>query len=63
MLMVAPKAAGAEMRLALVVTNRGNKQEGAELSNTHRDGDLVKAALERVGFKVWVVRDAEIEAV
>lgn len=55
-------AAGAETRLALVVTNQSYTQAGAALSNTHRDGDLVKAALERVGFEVWVVRDTRNEA-
>ena len=52
----------AEVRIALVVTNQGYTQPGARLANTHRDGDLVKAALEKVGFKVTVVRDTANEA-
>jgi uncharacterized caspase-like protein len=58
---LAPSAAGAEQRIALVVTNQAYTQAGAGLTNTHRDGDLVKAALEKVGFKVWVVRDTANE--
>lgn len=58
--LVAP--ANAEQRIALVVTNQAYTQAGAALTNTHRDGDLVRAALERVGFKVTVVRDTANEA-
>src|SRR5262249_12867917 len=39
----------AEQRLALIVTNQAYTQAGAQLTNTHRDGELVKAALEKVG--------------
>src|SRR6476646_2117352 len=51
----------AEPRLALVITNQNYTQSGARLTNTFRDGDLVKAALEKVGFKVTVVRDTASE--
>ena len=44
-------------RIALVITNQEYSQPGARLTNTHRDGDIVKEALERVGFKVTVARD------
>ncbi len=47
----------AEPRIALVIANQAYTQPGAKLTNTHRDGDLVKAALEKVGFTVWVERD------
>lgn len=53
--------ASAEPRIALVIANQRYTQPGAKLTNTHRDGDLVKAALEKVGFKVWVVRDTANE--
>ena len=53
--------AAAEARIALIVTNQAYTQAGARLANTHRDGDVVKAALENVGFKVWVVRDTTNE--
>ena len=56
----APRAT-AERRLALVIANQAYTQAGARLTNTHRDGDLVKSALEKVGFKVWVVRDTANE--
>src|SRR5262245_46910304 len=53
--------AHAEPRIALVVTNQAYTQAGAGLTNTHRDGELVQAALEKVGFKVWVARDTASE--
>jgi formylglycine-generating enzyme required for sulfatase activity len=53
--------AQAQKRIALVVTNQAYTQAGARLANTHRDGDLVKAALETVGFTVWVVKDTADE--
>jgi formylglycine-generating enzyme required for sulfatase activity len=56
-----PSAAHAEARIALVITNQAYTQSGARLTNTHRDGDVVKAALERVGFKVWVAMDTTNE--
>ena len=64
LLLLLPSAAWAqvEKRIALVITNQAYTQAGARLTNTHHDGDLVKAALERVGFKVWVVRDTANEA-
>ncbi|PPD31296.1 MAG: hypothetical protein CTY20_00725 [Hyphomicrobium sp.] len=60
-LLVLPGRATAEPRIALVIANQGYTQPGAKLTNTHRDGDLVKAALEKVGFKVTVVRDTRSE--
>ena len=51
----------AEARIALVITNQSYKQSGAALTNTHHDGDLVKSALEKVGFQVFVVRDTASE--
>jgi hypothetical protein len=51
----------AEPRLALVIANQNYTQSGARLSNTFRDGDLVKAALETVGFKVTLVHDTASE--
>jgi len=51
----------AQQRIALIVTNQSYTQPGAKLENTHADGDLIKAALERVGFRVWTVRDTRSE--
>lgn len=53
--------AAGESRLALVIANQSYTQAGARLTNTHRDGELVKTALEKVGFKVWLVRDTASE--
>ena len=41
----------AETRIALVVTNQAYTQPGAQLTAAHRDGEVVKAALEKVGFR------------
>ena len=60
-LLLLPSAAHAEARIALVITNQAYTQSGARLTNTHRDGDVVKAALEKVGFKVWVAKDTTNE--
>jgi formylglycine-generating enzyme required for sulfatase activity len=56
-----PSLARAEARIALVITNQAYTQPGAQLSNTYHDGETVKAALEKVGFKVWVVKDTASE--
>src|SRR5215468_11073063 len=56
-----PPLAHAEARIALVITHQAYTQPGAQLSNTHRDGEMVKAALEKVGFKVTVVKDTASE--
>jgi formylglycine-generating enzyme required for sulfatase activity len=60
-LVLVSSAAQAQKRIALILTNQAYTQAGARLTNTHRDGDLVKAALERVGFRVWVVKDTANE--
>ena len=57
LIVLASLPARAEPRIALVITNQAYTQAGALLTNTHRDGDLIKAALEKIGFNVWVVRD------
>lgn len=60
-LIASVQAALAETRIALVVTNQSYKQAGAGLTNTHRDGDLIRTALEKVGFTVSLVRDTANE--
>ncbi len=56
-----PALAAAEPRIALVIANQAYVMPGAALTNTHQDGDLIKAALEKVGFKVWLERDTPNE--
>jgi hypothetical protein len=56
-----PSLARAEARIALAITNQAYTRPGAQLSNTHRGGEMVKAALEKVGFKVRVVKDTASE--
>ncbi len=60
-LVVGALPALAQQRLALLITNQNYVQPGAKLENTHADGDLIKAALEKVGFRVTVVRDTKSE--
>jgi hypothetical protein len=62
-LMLLPSAAWAQAgkRIALIITNQSYTQAGARLTNTHRDGELLKSALERVGFRVWVAKDTRDE--
>lgn len=48
-------------RIALVITNEAYTQRDARLTNTHRDGSLIKDALEMVGFNVTLVRDTPNE--
>jgi hypothetical protein len=55
-------AALAEPRIALLVTNQAYRQPGLQLLNTHRDGDILKTALEKVCFKVWVAKDTAMKA-
>ena len=57
LLLLVPSVAAAEPRIALIITNQAYTQAGASLANTHRDGEQVKNALEKVGFKPWVVKD------
>ncbi|MEM7429184.1 MAG: ABC transporter substrate-binding protein, partial [Pseudomonadota bacterium] len=52
-------SAGAEERLALVISNQDYPVEVGRLGKTHEDGRLVAEALKSVGFKVEVVRDAD----
>jgi uncharacterized caspase-like protein len=63
LLVFTPSAAHAEARIALVITNQAYTQAGARLTNTHRDGEVVKSALEKVGFRVWTVKDTPDERV
>jgi hypothetical protein len=56
LLLLVPSVAAAEPRIALIITNQAYTQAGASLTNTHRDSELVKGALEKVGFKTRVVR-------
>jgi formylglycine-generating enzyme required for sulfatase activity len=57
LLLLVTSVVAAEPRIALIVTNQAYTQVGASLTNTHRDGELVKGALEKVGFKTWIVKD------
>jgi formylglycine-generating enzyme required for sulfatase activity len=62
LLLLLPAAAHAETRLALIVTNASYPNEIGKLANPHKDGDLIAAALNAVGFtygNITVIRDAD----
>jgi uncharacterized membrane protein len=61
-LLFAPLAAAEPARIALVITNQEYSLDALKLENTHRDGEIVKAALKQVGFRVWVERDTPNQA-
>jgi formylglycine-generating enzyme required for sulfatase activity len=46
-------------RIALLIGNQSYADKVGPLTNPHNDVGLIKAALERVGFKVTVVKDAD----
>ena len=52
------QAALAEGRFALLVGNQGYSEKVGPLRNPHNDVDLVGAALEKLSFKVTLVKDA-----
>jgi uncharacterized caspase-like protein len=54
-----PAGAFAEKRIALVVTNQAYPDQIGKLVNPHRDGAAVKSALEKLGFAVRHVKDAD----
>lgn len=56
--MTALSAQEAPPRIALLIGNQNYTDKVGPLNNPHRDAALIEAALERLGFKVTVVRDA-----
>ena len=52
----------AEKRIGLVIANQNYTAPELKLENTHRDGELIKKALEQVGFDVTLVNDTESQA-
>src|SRR5262245_66308069 len=59
-LLLMPTAAlvQAEKRIALLIGNQGYATKVGPLKNPHNDVNLIKASLERIGFKVTVLKDA-----
>ncbi len=55
-------AQGAPARVALLIGNQGYTAKVGPLKNPHNDVDRVGAALERLGFKVAIVKDAGYRA-
>jgi hypothetical protein len=45
-------------RLALLIGNQGYTQKVGPLKNPHDDVALIDASLQRLGFKVTLIRDA-----
>ena len=55
--------ADAQERLALLIGNQGYKDSIGPLRNPHADVTLIAASLEKLGFKVTVMRDAGYKAI
>lgn len=51
-----------ERRLALIIANEDYPTEIGRLTNTHEDAAIVEAALQRVGFHVTKMLDADADA-
>jgi outer membrane protein OmpA-like peptidoglycan-associated protein len=56
-------AALAEARLALLIGNQGYNAKVGPLTNPHNDIALIGAALEKLGFKTTLVKDADYRSV
>ena len=59
---VLARPADAETRLALVITNAAYPSEIGALANPHKDGMVIAAGLQSVGFErdnITIVRDAD----
>jgi hypothetical protein len=62
LVLLIPSVARAETRLALVISNASYPAEIGRLENPHRDGAVIAAALETVGFErrnITVLKDAD----
>jgi formylglycine-generating enzyme required for sulfatase activity len=62
LLLPASAFAQAEKRVALLIGNQGYAAKVGPLKNPHNDVDLIKTSLERIGFKVTVLKDANYKA-
>src|SRR5262245_11166282 len=62
---MATTAARAEdpKRLALLIGNQGYTEQVGRLKNPHNDVDLIEASLERLNFKVTVLKDANYKTI
>jgi len=58
-----PSVAEAESRFALLIGNQNYKSNVGPLKNPHNDIALVGNALERLGFKLTIIRDAGYRAI
>jgi Caspase domain len=56
-------AAEAQSRVALLIGNQGYNARVGPLKNPHNDIALVGAALERLGFKVTLLKDADYRSI
>jgi uncharacterized caspase-like protein len=61
--LVLPSHANAEKRYALLIGNQAYNDKVGPLKNPHNDVAMVAAALERVGFKTTVIKDADYRSI
>jgi uncharacterized caspase-like protein len=59
LLLLLPSVARAEARIALLIGNQAYNATVGPLQNPHNDIILIGAALEKLNFKVTLVRDAD----
>jgi Caspase domain len=52
------RGAAAQEKFALLIGNQGHKETVGPLRNPHNDVSVVAAALDKLGFKITVVKDA-----
>jgi hypothetical protein len=58
LLAMPPSAAEADRRFALLIGNQNYNNSVGSLKNPHNDIALIGAALERLGFRTTIIRDA-----
>ena len=62
-LLLLPTAPHAQSRLALLVGNQAYKESVGPLRNPHNDVALIEGALDKLGFKVTIIKDAGYKSI
>jgi hypothetical protein len=61
--LLVPSVAQAQARIALLIGNQGYNAKVGPLKNPHNDIALIGAALEKLGFKITLVKDADYRSI
>ena len=62
-LLLLPTALHAQSRVALLVGNLAYKESVGPLRNPHNDVALIERALDKLGFKVTIIKDAGYKSI